>query len=666
MDLPKKTFTSLTLGLVAALGGPAFSAPSPSCAPDPSQDSGRVITDRTDARPIEAPESEDGFLFAVFGDRTGGPAEGIKVLAEAVDEVNLIDPDLVMTVGDLINGYNTTLPWMAQMAEYRSIMAALNSPWFPVAGNHDVYWRGEGRPPEEHEVHYEENFGPLWYAFEHKKCWFIVLYSDEPNPDTGERNFSKADCQRMSAEQFSWLGKTLEQTKSAEQVFVFVHHPRWVGGNYGDDWNRVHDLLAKAGNVSAVFGGHIHHMRYDGPRDGIEYFTLATVGGGQSSLVPEAGWLHQYNLVHVRPGGIAVTSYPVGQATDPRDLTTDVLRQTEALAKGLRLNVKQQPSWDPSRGGAGEYALTWTNPCQEAVALNVQLSCQDARWGLVPTSFEKRVEGGESITLKARVIRGPGPLDGGFVMPQATLEATWLGPKTHISVPLRQQSLPVALGMIPAPPVPRGEGVLNLDGRGACAQVPSDKLALPAGADFTLECWYKPGELKGRRGLLSKAEGSEFGLFASDGTPEFFVHLNGSYKTVKGPKGALVSSRWHHIAGVYDGQQLRLYLNGALVNTTPASGQRTRNDLPMIIGGDVDSAGKPTSLATGQLDEVRLTFAAAYSGRLIETERRLPHDRDTLLMFHMDGDLGPWIYDASTRHSHAQRLGAAQVVVLEK
>jgi len=51
---------------------------------------------------------------------------------------------------------------------------------------------------------------------------------------------------------------------------------------------------------------------------------------------------------------------------------------------------------------------------------------------------------------------------------------------------------------------------------------------------------------------------------------------------------------------------------------------------------------------------------------LIETERRLPHDRDTLLMFHMDGDLGPWIYDASTRHAHAQRLGAAQVVVLEK
>ena len=86
MDLPKKTFTSLTLGLVAALGGPAFSAPSPSCAPDPSQDSGRVITDRTDARPIEAPESEDGFLFAVFGDRTGGPAEGISILADAVTE----------------------------------------------------------------------------------------------------------------------------------------------------------------------------------------------------------------------------------------------------------------------------------------------------------------------------------------------------------------------------------------------------------------------------------------------------------------------------------------------------------------------------------------------------------------------------------------------------
>ena len=77
-------------------------------------------------------------------------------------------------------------------------MNGLLCPWFPVAGNHDIYWRGPDRPAEEHEQRYEQHFGPLWYAFDHKGCRFIVLYSDEGIPETGERNFSKPDCQVMS------------------------------------------------------------------------------------------------------------------------------------------------------------------------------------------------------------------------------------------------------------------------------------------------------------------------------------------------------------------------------------------------------------------------------------------------------------------------------------
>ena len=73
-----------------------------------------------------------------------------------------------MTVGDLIQGYNTTEPWLEQMHEYRETMNGLLCPWFPVAGNHDIYWRGPDRPAEEHEQRYEQHFGPLWYAFDHK------------------------------------------------------------------------------------------------------------------------------------------------------------------------------------------------------------------------------------------------------------------------------------------------------------------------------------------------------------------------------------------------------------------------------------------------------------------------------------------------------------------
>src|SRR5690606_33810804 len=83
---------------------------------------------------VPLPKGDDVFHFVIFGDRTGGPAEGIRVLEQAVADTNLLDPDLVMTVGDLINGYNERLQWMEQMEEYRGAMSRLDMPWFPVAG----------------------------------------------------------------------------------------------------------------------------------------------------------------------------------------------------------------------------------------------------------------------------------------------------------------------------------------------------------------------------------------------------------------------------------------------------------------------------------------------------------------------------------------------------
>ena len=193
--------------------------------------------------------------------------------------IDLLDPDLVMTVGDLVNGYNDRAAWEKQAKEYKDTIGALRMPWFPVAGNHDIYFRGKDRPATEHENDFETTFGPLWYAFEHKRCWFVVLYSDEGDPKTTKRDFTDPACQRISDEQFAWLQSTLAKAKGARHVFVFLHHPRWIQNRYpGADWERVHQALAANGNVTAVFAGHLHRMRFDGIRDGIQYFCVASEG----------------------------------------------------------------------------------------------------------------------------------------------------------------------------------------------------------------------------------------------------------------------------------------------------------------------------------------------------------------------------------------------------
>jgi len=100
-------------------------------------------------------------------------------------------------------------------------MSALRMPWYPIAGNHDVYPEA-GHPTDRgNERRYLENFGPLWYSFDHEFAHFVVLYSDE---QLSFRN--PAVDQRMSDEQLQWLADDLART-DRKQAFVFLHHPRW-------------------------------------------------------------------------------------------------------------------------------------------------------------------------------------------------------------------------------------------------------------------------------------------------------------------------------------------------------------------------------------------------------------------------------------------------------
>lgn len=620
----------------------------------------RFLTDRSSPVELELPAEEPAFQFAVFGDRTGGPAEGIRVLAEAVDEVNLVGPDLVLTVGDLIQGYNEAPQWLEQMREFKGVMAGLDCPWFPVAGNHDVYWRGPGEAPEgEHEALYELHFGPLWYALRHKSAWFLVLYTDEGNPRTGAKTFGDPDCQRMSPEQFSWLKETLGRTAGADHVFVFVHHPRWIGGNYGDDWNRVHAELVSAGNVSAVFGGHIHRMRYDGPRDGIEYFTLATTGGGQSGVAPRAGYLHHYDLVTVRKDGISVVTYPVGSAIDPRAITAEVSAEVGRVAS-MTPRVLARPALQANGSVDGTYELELRNPASRPVEIQAAPVSSDSRWAFLPDHAHFTLEPGATRQLELRVLRRPGTLDEELRDPQLSLAADYLAQTQRIEVPARTITLPLELGELEAPGQPRSERALDTDSSGSVALVPAGSYDLPDGP-LTLEGRVRARSFSDRTGWLARTENSEYGIFLNNGHPTFSVHLGGRYISAEAPQVTLETGRWYHVAGVFDGAEVRLYVDGQEVARAPGSGTRTRNQLPLVIGGDVAGNGRPTSTFDGWTDEVRLSRTARYRASF-RPELRHEADADTVLLLHMDGPLGPWLFDSSASRAHASRTGEAAVV----
>lgn len=652
--MPNRTALLRSLLLLATIVAPLALAPSRRAV-----DVERFLTDRPDPRTLALPDGDEAFTFAVFGDRTGGPPEGVRVLAQAVDDVNLVGPDLVMTVGDLIQGYNETEPWLAEMREFRGVMDRLRAPWFPVAGNHDIYWRGETpAPPGEHEGHYEQHFGPLWYAFRHKGAWFVVLYSDEGDPETGEKSISKPSCQVMSPEQVAWLERTMERTRDARHVFVFLHHPRWLTERYGDDWGKVHDVLVRAGNVRAVFAGHIHHMRYD-PRDGIEYFTLATVGGHQNGSVPAAGYLHHYELVTVRDDGIDVVSYPVGEATDPRAITGAVSTESRAAFDALGPVFRERVALAADGSASGTWRFGLSNPTERPLELSIAARSADPRWRFEPGRRELRLAPGASVDVDLAAERAAAPWTGTFRLPELAVRADYLAETAaadwRVDLPERAFELELDLRALPAPRRPAEERALALDGRDDWLAVPSRAVPLPDGP-FTLEGWFEARELRPRQSLVAKTESSEYGLSVASGRPVFVVHLDGGY-VVAAADRAIEPGRWHHVAGVFDGSELRLYVDGALTARTAGAGERTTNDLPLIVGGDVDGRGAGTSLFAGRIDEVRLSTGARYDGAF-EPARRVAADEATRLLLQMDDTVGPWTHDVSGRGAHGRLHGA--------
>ena len=628
----------------------------------------RLTTSRANARSLPVPDEQDAFTFVIFGDRTGGPVEGIKVLADAVRDVNLLTPDLVMTVGDLVQGYNSDEKWLEQMREYKAVMDRLLCPWFPVAGNHDIYWRGpaDQKPVGEHEKHFETHFGPLWYAVKHKNCVFIALFSDEGNPQTGEKSFAKPESQRMSPEQFNWLRQTLEENKTADHIFLFLHHPRWLGTmtggahntGYGDDWNRVHELLKANGNVTAVFAGHIHEMRYD-PKDGIEYVTLATTGGGQSGLVPQAGFLHQYHVVTVRKKQVALAAFPVGQALDVREITGAMVAEVRKLANSrLPIDGRIKLASDGSAGG--EVTLTLENPTERDIDVTVSLDSRDSRWHFTPERAHGVIKPGEKRPFVFSVMRPKGTFDDYFRPARALIDAEYLAQTFRYTIPQRKVDVPLDLDEV-RPAVPSKELALKLNGKDDAVVIPSSELGITDGP-LTLECWFNAEQFPERTGLICKTQGSDYGIFVNAGRPSFSVFLGDGYATVRGEPRSLEPGKWYHVAGVYDGKEARLYLDGKLVASGSRPGARKRNDLPLIIGGDVGGDGSIDSPFTGMIDGVRISKVARYVGESFEPKRRPEPDESTTLLLNFDGKVGPWLLDESPMKRQITPQGSPAIV----
>src|SRR5262249_21991041 len=94
--------------------------------------------------------------------------------------------------------------------------------------------------------------------------------------------------------------------------------------------------------------------------------------------------------------------------------------------------------------------------------------------------------------------------------------------------------------------------------------------------------------------------------------------IGGSYAEAKA-SSVLATSTWTHLAVTYDGSNVRLYVNGNLTSTTPATGSITTSTNPLQIGSD-SIYGQSFN---GLIDEVRV-YNAALTASQIQTDMATP------------------------------------------
>ena len=240
----------------------------------------------------------DDFQFVIIGDRTGG-ANVQGTFDMAMDQINLLQPEFVINVGDLIEGYSDDKGKLnAEWDEADGMLKKLEMPFFRTPGNHDIanvtaqqVWR--------------ERHGATYYYFVYKNVLFVVLDSEDPPRLAPEGMEAKielynrlqtedpAKAQAMLAEfmsdeaviaalgrpvgfndqQVAFVDNTLSQNDDVRWTFLFLHEPAWE--NPSESFKAIQQLLKNRDHT--FFAGHLHYYDYDNI-EGHEHITMGPAG----------------------------------------------------------------------------------------------------------------------------------------------------------------------------------------------------------------------------------------------------------------------------------------------------------------------------------------------------------------------------------------------------
>lgn len=238
-------------------------------------------------------KEKDSFSIAFLTDIHIQPEENaVAGFTQALDLVNKLNPDFILTGGDLIMDALGQSYGRADSLYnlYQEVIKKSNMPVFNTMGNHEIYGiykRSSADPanPEYGELMFEKRLGKSYYAFDHKGWKFIIINSIE---DTKKGKY----VGKIDTAQISWIKSELKNTSPSTPIVISTHIPfitaytqKYGGSTLPNDSSlvvcnskEVIDLF-NGYNLKLVLQGHLHTVE-DIYIDGIHFITGGAVSAG--------------------------------------------------------------------------------------------------------------------------------------------------------------------------------------------------------------------------------------------------------------------------------------------------------------------------------------------------------------------------------------------------
>ena len=176
---------------------------------------------------VDSQDTKPGFTFAFITDIHLQPERyAVEGFRAAIDSVNTVNPDFVITGGDLImDALGQTWERSDSLYDlYSEVAKDFEMPVHNTLGNHEIYGiyeksGADRNHPEFGEKMFEQRLGKSYYSFDHKGWHFMVLNSVDEAPG------GNAYIGSIDSVQVEWIKQDLKQVDAETPIVISTHIP---------------------------------------------------------------------------------------------------------------------------------------------------------------------------------------------------------------------------------------------------------------------------------------------------------------------------------------------------------------------------------------------------------------------------------------------------------